>query len=74
MSFESVQEVLNRAISDEAFRRQLYFDPDTALADYDLSPDERAALKAISSTGEADSVGELLDQRISKRPAWLFWP
>lgn len=72
MSYEVVQEVLNRAFSDDAFRQQLYSDPDTALNEYDLSPDECAALKAIRAE-ETDAVAELLDRRLSKRPAWLFW-
>lgn len=72
MSYEVVQEVLNRAFSDDGFRKLLYSEPDSALRAYDLSDDERAALKAIGAE-ESEPVAEVLDRRLSKRPAWLFW-
>ena len=72
MSYEAVQDVLNRAFSDEAFRRRMYAEPDEALAEYELTDEERVALRAISAE-EREPVAELLDRRLSKRPAWLFW-
>lgn len=72
MSYEAVQDVLNRAFADEAFRRRLYAEPEAALAPFDLTDDERTALLAIGAE-EKEPVAELLDRRLSKRPAWLFW-
>jgi len=72
MSFDAVQDVLNKALTDETFRGLLQSDPDTALAPYDLSEGERAALKKIGTDESDGSVG-LLDRRRSKSAAWLFW-
>jgi hypothetical protein len=72
MSYEAVQLVLQRAFADDEFRHALYSDPDGALAEFDLSVDERVALKAIGAE-DTEASAELLDRRLSKRPAWLFW-
>jgi hypothetical protein len=72
MSYEAIQDVLSRAFADEAFRRRLYSEPEAALSDFDLTADERAALRAIGAE-EKEPAAELLDRRLSKRPAWLFW-
>jgi len=45
VSLEAVAEVLARAVEDEEFRARLVDDPATALADYDLSPTERASFR-----------------------------
>jgi hypothetical protein len=50
MSTQCLQDVLSRAMADSAFADLLFSDPDQALASYDLSPDEVAALKSMSRT------------------------
>jgi hypothetical protein len=55
--------VIQRAISDGAFRRQLQSDPTTALRGFNLSPDEVAAIRSGDS-GKLMSLG--IDQRMSK--------
>ena len=63
MSKESLAKVVQRAISDAAFRRQLNSDPTGALRGFDLSTDELSALR----TGDAGRLSTLgIDQRMSK--------
>ena len=63
MSKHSVNQVIQRAISDAAFRRQLQRDPANALAGFDLSTDERAAITSGDPT-RLTALG--VDQRMSK--------
>ncbi len=44
MSIQEVERVMQRALREEAFRELLSDDPAVALASYELTPDERAAL------------------------------
>jgi hypothetical protein len=44
MSRTAVNEVLDRALLDEQFRDAVQTDPDNALADYELTDDERTSL------------------------------
>lgn len=46
MSREHLNHVLHRARTYAGFRIALLHDPDRALAEYDLTPAERAALRA----------------------------
>src|SRR2546428_4953924 len=63
MSKEALAKVVQRAISDAAFRRQLNSDPAGALRGFDLSADEASALR----TGDAGRLSSLgVDQRMSK--------
>jgi hypothetical protein len=63
MSKEAITKVVQRAISDAGFRRQLSTDPTGALRGFDLSADEAAALR----TGDAGRLSALgVDQRMSK--------
>ncbi|HET8568455.1 MAG TPA: Os1348 family NHLP clan protein [Candidatus Limnocylindria bacterium] len=63
MSKQALGQVVQRAISDAAFRRQLQSDPTGALKGFDLTADERAALRA----GDASKLSSLgVDQRMSK--------
>ncbi len=41
---EALNQVIERASTDEGFRSRLQSDPAGALAGYDLTPEERAAL------------------------------
>jgi hypothetical protein len=63
MPSDSFRTVVERAITDEAFAARLRSDRETALAEYDLSDDEKQAL--ISS--DPDRLSALgLDDRVSK--------
>lgn len=63
MSKEAITKVVQRAISDAGFRRQLSTDPTGALRGFDLSADETAALRA-GDAGRLSALG--VDQRMSK--------
>ena len=63
MSKQSVNQVIQRAIGDAAFRRQLQRDASSALAGLDLSADERAAITSGDPT-RLTALG--VDQRMSK--------
>ena len=63
MSKEALAKVVQRAISDGGFRRQLSQDPTGALRGYDLSGDETAAVRS-GDAGRLSSLG--VDQRMSK--------
>ncbi|HUQ41857.1 MAG TPA: Os1348 family NHLP clan protein, partial [Candidatus Limnocylindrales bacterium] len=63
MSKEALAKVVQRAISDGAFRRQLSTDPGTALRGFDLTPDESAAIRS----GDSNRLSTLgVDLRMSK--------
>ena len=63
MSKGTLGQVVKRAISDAGFRRQLQSDPEGALKGFDLSADERAALRS----GDASKLSSFgIDQRMSK--------
>src|ERR1700738_3845503 len=63
MASKNLGAVIQRAISDGAFRRQLQSDPATALRGFNLTPDEIAAIRSGDS-GKLMSLG--VDQRMSK--------
>jgi hypothetical protein len=63
MASKNLGAVIQRAISDGAFRRQLQSDPATALRGFNLTPDEVAAIRSGDS-GKLISLG--VDQRMSK--------
>ncbi len=73
MSQEAVQTVIGRAVTDAAFRQALFADPAQALAGYDLSADELAALQALDAEQVAAFAGGL-DPRISKSMFGIFNP
>ncbi|HEX9436139.1 MAG TPA: hypothetical protein VGA16_03135 [Candidatus Limnocylindria bacterium] len=60
MSAEQIQAVVDRAIAEAAFRELLARDPATALADYDLTADER------SRFGSGSARAEALEPRVSR--------
>ncbi len=63
MSKAGIQAVVNKAMADETFRRKLKENPDAALAGFDLTPEERSALKS----GDSAKLKQLgVDERISK--------
>jgi hypothetical protein len=60
---ESLNQVIERASVDASFLAQLQGDPTGALAGYDLTPEERAAMLS----GDPGRIGALgLDARVSK--------
>jgi hypothetical protein len=63
MSKEALAKVVQRAISDGAFRRQLSSDPATALRGFDLSADEAAAIRS-GDAGRLTAMG--VELRMSK--------
>ncbi len=70
MSQRYVESILGRLVSDEAFRRRWWNDPEATLAELlasgsDLNPCERRALLAIARD-EADRFAASLDPRIQK--------
>jgi hypothetical protein len=71
MTQAAVQTVIGRAVMDAAFRQALFTDPAQALAGYDLSVDERAALQALNAEQVAAFAGSL-DERISKSMYGIF--
>jgi hypothetical protein len=53
MGRPGIRELVGRAMVDEAFLASLFRDPESVLAAYDLSAEERAAvLKAVSGTAK----------------------
>lgn len=60
MSIEALNAVLERAMSDAAFRAKLAADPKSALAAYDLTDEERSHF----TVGTAQA--ERLEERMSK--------
>jgi hypothetical protein len=65
MSLADVQTVIERAVQEEEFRKELFANPDEALSGYDLSESEAAALKSIDSE-TLESVAGDVDERLSK--------
>ncbi len=63
MASKNLGAVIQRAISDGAFRRQLQSDPAAALRGFNLTPNEVAAIRS----GDASKLMSLgVDQRVSK--------
>ena len=60
-----MQELLGRALADEAFRALLFDDPQKAARDagYALTEEQLAALKMI----DTQTLAEALDQRLVKK-------
>jgi hypothetical protein len=72
VSIEAVQAVLERTVSDEAFRAQLFTHPEQALADYELTGPESEALRDLC-VDASQSQSQALDRRETKKvlPFWL---
>ena len=63
MSVDAMSKVIERASTDAAFRAQLKANPERALAGYNLTADERAAV-LTSDSGRTSDIG--VDARVSK--------
>ena len=60
---ETLSKVIERASTDAAFRAQLQRNPEAALAEYDLTAEEKAALLS----GDSAKLSELgVDARVTK--------
>lgn len=63
MSKAGMELVAQKAMADQSFRRQIHDNPGTALAGYDLTSEEKAAI----TSGNAAKLRELgVDERITK--------
>jgi restriction endonuclease Mrr len=62
VSKAGVEKVLN-AMADESFRQKVKDNPEAALASYDLTPEEKAAIKS-GNTAKLRELG--VDERITK--------
>ncbi len=71
MSKAGVQAVVNKAMSDETFRKKLKENPSTAFTGFDLTPEEINALKSGDKT-KLQQLG--VDERISKVAVDMFIP
>ena len=65
MSKKAVEAVIGKAVLDCEFRESLFADPGEALAGYELTAEEIAALKAIDAEA-IESFAGALDERISR--------
>ena len=63
MSQDAMAKIIERASTDESFRTQLRSNPEGALAGYELTPEERAAVLSDDS-GQMRSLG--VDSRVTK--------
>jgi len=72
MSYEAVQAVLERTVTDPEFRNQLFSHPDQALAAYELTSDESGALRDLC-VDASQSESAALERRETKKvlPFWL---
>ncbi|MGE5342491.1 MAG: Os1348 family NHLP clan protein [Candidatus Omnitrophota bacterium] len=59
------KEIIGRAMTDEDFLNEFLSDPVKASSDYNLSEEEKTALKAINCE-ELSKIGTELTERISK--------
>jgi hypothetical protein len=59
MSKPVVIEIIERAIDNDQYRTQLLNDPDTALAGYELTNDEKQRLSGLSEGSFDDFAGPL---------------
>ena len=73
MSQQAIEKILGKAVLEVEFRSTLLSDPDSALAGYDLTTAESAALQAMDVEALENLAGAL-DQRISKSiPFGVMW-
>jgi hypothetical protein len=65
MSKQTLETILGRCVMDADYRVLLFADPDLALAGYDLTKEERAALLAIDAE-TLDAFAERLGEHLSR--------
>jgi hypothetical protein len=64
MSRDDLNDAVERVLVDRAFRALLVGDPDRALADHELTADERAAL-LVGDPRRLEELG--VDERLTRR-------
>jgi len=69
MSEDHVAQIIGRAVTDSAFREELFTNPEAALQSYDLSDDEKQALMQVKKE-DLEDFGGKLDKRITKSKMW----
>jgi hypothetical protein len=69
MSKAAVEQVIQKAMSDEQFRASLKKDPQAALAGYDLTSAERAHFSS-GNPSQLQAIG--VDERITKSAIDMF--
>lgn len=57
-----VKQIIEKAVKDEDFRKLLFDKPDKALADYDLSQEDRDLLSNLNKDNFDDFAGDLGDR------------
>lgn len=62
MSDTVLKEIIDRAIKDEVFRRDLFDDPADALAGYKLTDEDRKILEGLNEENFDEYAGELGDR------------
>ncbi len=67
LSTQAMMAVLDRASKDQRFNWRMMTDPDTALAEFDLTSREKAALKSCERSQLVDCG---LDERLA---IWVPW-
>ncbi|MCP4426641.1 MAG: hypothetical protein GY803_19275 [Chloroflexi bacterium] len=67
MSTTVVKEIIERAIEDKAFRKELFQNPDKALAGYDLTEKERQLLEGLNEDNFDNFAGGLGDRTTKGR-------
>ena len=75
MGQQAVERALGKLVTDEAFRKRFFANPETASweAGLQLSPMELEALSKLSHEALV-RLGEVLDKRISRAPLDLGQP
>ena len=68
MSQDTISQIIGRAVTDAEFRETLFSNPVQALEDYNLTDDEKEALKNLKQE-DLEDFSTKLDSRITKR-AW----
>ena len=63
MSVQNVTTIISKAMTDRAFKDQLFSKPDQALKGYDLTPEEAKNLTAITRA-EFDKIAAQLEEKI----------
>jgi hypothetical protein len=67
VSKAGVESLVQKAMADETFRRKIKENPDSAMAGYDLTSEEKAAIKS-GNTAKLRELG--VDERITKATIW----
>jgi hypothetical protein len=65
MSKDAMEQIIGRLVIDQKFRRQVAADRVQALAGYDLTVDEQAALAGLD-LAELEGPASSLEERVSK--------